>query len=72
MRTLCESDGLTVLWATHLIEEVRQDDRVLILHEGKLLADGTGDRHSVPARDRRVQTSTDQDTCNLQACLTVL
>lgn len=42
VRTLCESDGLTVLWATHLIEEVRQDDRVLILHEGKLLADGAG------------------------------
>ncbi len=42
VRTLCESDGLTVLWATHLIEEVRQGDRVLILHEGKLLADGTG------------------------------
>ncbi|WP_417567360.1 ABC transporter ATP-binding protein [Marinobacter sp.] len=42
VRILCESDGLTVLWATHLIEEVRQEDRVLILHEGKLLADGSG------------------------------
>ncbi len=42
VRTLCESDGLTVLWATHLIEEVRPEDRVLILHEGKLLADGAG------------------------------
>ena len=42
VRTLCNEAGLTVLWATHLIEEVRQEDRVLILHEGKLLADGTG------------------------------
>lgn len=42
VRTLCESDSLTVLWATHLIEEVRQEDRVLILHEGTLLADGAG------------------------------
>ena len=42
VRMLCESDGLTVLWATHLIEEVRPEDRVLILHEGKLLADGAG------------------------------
>lgn len=42
VRTLCDEVGLTVLWATHLIEEVRQDDRVLILHEGKLLADGAG------------------------------
>lgn len=42
LRTLCDQDGLTVLWATHLIEEVRESDRVLILHQGQLLADGTG------------------------------
>jgi ABC-2 type transport system ATP-binding protein len=42
VRTLCEEDSLTVLWATHLIEEVREDDRVLILHQGQLLADGNG------------------------------
>jgi ABC-2 type transport system ATP-binding protein len=42
VRTLCEEDGLTVLWATHLIEEVCADDRVLILHQGQLLADGNG------------------------------
>ena len=42
VRTLCDEDGLTLLWATHLIEEVREDDRVLILHQGQLLADGTG------------------------------
>ncbi|WP_273429694.1 ATP-binding cassette domain-containing protein [Marinobacter sp.] len=42
VRTLCDEDGLTVLWATHLIEEVREDDRVLILHQGQLLADGNG------------------------------
>ena len=42
VRTLCEQDGLTVLWATHLIEEVWESDRVLILHQGQLLADGTG------------------------------
>lgn len=42
VRTLCDEDSLTVLWATHLIEEVRADDRVLILHQGQLLADGNG------------------------------
>lgn len=42
VRTMSEEDGLTVLWATHLIEEVRADDRVLILHQGQLLADGNG------------------------------
>ena len=30
-----------VLWATHLVEEAEQADRVLVLHQGKLLADGT-------------------------------
>lgn len=44
VRRLCAEDGLTVLWATHLIEEVERQDRVLILHEGQLLADGHGDR----------------------------
>jgi ABC-2 type transport system ATP-binding protein len=33
--------GTTVLWATHLVEEAQQADRVLVLHQGKLLADGT-------------------------------
>ncbi|MGP9832567.1 ABC transporter ATP-binding protein [Marinobacter sp. NSM] len=42
VRTLCEQDGLTVLWATHLIEEVQEQDKVLILHQGRLLANGTG------------------------------
>ncbi len=31
----------TVLWATHLVEEAETADRVLVLHKGKLLADGT-------------------------------
>ncbi len=29
-----------VLWATHLVEEAEAADRVLVLHKGKLLADG--------------------------------
>ena len=33
--------GSTALWATHLIEEAEAADRVLVLHQGKLLADGT-------------------------------
>ena len=31
----------SVLWATHLVEEAETADRVLVLHKGKLLADGT-------------------------------
>jgi ABC-2 type transport system ATP-binding protein len=30
-----------VLWATHLVEEALGADRVLLLHKGKLVADGT-------------------------------
>jgi ABC-2 type transport system ATP-binding protein len=32
--------GSTVLWATHLVEEADGADRVLVLHKGRLLADG--------------------------------
>ncbi len=30
--------GLTVLWATHLVDEIAPDDCVLMLHHGRLLA----------------------------------
>ncbi|WP_119259186.1 ABC transporter ATP-binding protein [Shinella zoogloeoides] len=32
--------GLTVLWATHLVDEVREKDRLVVLHQGRVLADG--------------------------------
>ena len=32
--------GTCVLWATHLVEEAEAADRVLVLHRGRLLADG--------------------------------
>lgn len=34
------AEGLTVLWATHLVDEVRPQDQLVILHRGKVLADG--------------------------------
>ena len=38
---LALDDGLAVLWATHLIDEVRPaTDHVALLHRGRLLADG--------------------------------
>ncbi|MGB0507696.1 MAG: ABC transporter ATP-binding protein [Pikeienuella sp.] len=33
-------DGICVLWATHLTDEVRDADRLVILHRAKVLADG--------------------------------
>jgi ABC-2 type transport system ATP-binding protein len=37
---LCDEDDLGVLWATHLVDEVRPADRVVILHRGKIMAHG--------------------------------
>lgn len=33
-------DGTTVLWATHLTDEVRPEDRLVVLHQARILADG--------------------------------
>lgn len=37
---LAADDGLTVLWATHLVDEVWPSDRLVILHRGRVLANG--------------------------------
>ena len=33
--------SVAVLWATHLCDEVKDADRVIVLHHGKVLADTT-------------------------------
>ena len=33
-------EGVSVLWATHLIDEVAQSDQVVVLHQGRVLAHG--------------------------------
>jgi ABC-2 type transport system ATP-binding protein len=40
VRRLVADEAIGVLWATHLIEEVMAHDRVVILHQGRVLADG--------------------------------
>ena len=37
---LARDDGIAVLWATHLIDEISDDDEVIILHQGRVRADG--------------------------------
>ena len=37
---LAARDGVTVLWATHLIDEVRDSDDVVILDHGRVVANG--------------------------------
>lgn len=37
---LARERGLAVLWATHLMDEADRDDDVVVLHQGRVLADG--------------------------------
>lgn len=37
---LCREQGVAVLWATHLIDEIHPGDRVVVLHRGRVCADG--------------------------------
>jgi ABC-2 type transport system ATP-binding protein len=48
VRTLVAREGLGVLWATHLIDEIEPSDEVVVLHEGRVLA--TGNSSHVAAR----------------------
>jgi ABC-2 type transport system ATP-binding protein len=38
---LAENRGLSVLWASHLIDEIYPNDRLLILHQGQIKARGS-------------------------------
>src|SRR5882724_7713869 len=40
VRRLVAEEDIGVLWATHLIEEVTSQDFVVILHQGRVLAEG--------------------------------
>lgn len=40
VRALCREDGMSVLWTTHLLDEVSTDDHLLILNRGQLVAQG--------------------------------
>lgn len=39
-RALCREAGLSVLWATHLLDEVEHDDPVVVLHAGQVRSTG--------------------------------
>jgi ABC-2 type transport system ATP-binding protein len=40
LHALAREDGIAVLWATHLVDEVAPQDSVLILHRGQILQQG--------------------------------
>jgi ABC-2 type transport system ATP-binding protein len=37
---LARDDGLAVLWATHLIDEILDDDALIVLHKGNVIDQG--------------------------------
>ncbi len=39
--SLAHTRGVGVLWATHLVDEAEEADRVLVLHKGRVLANAT-------------------------------
>jgi ABC-2 type transport system ATP-binding protein len=41
VRRLVVEEGASVLWATHLIDEIADDDDVIVLHHGRVLAHGS-------------------------------
>lgn len=41
VHAMAADQGVGVLWASHLIDEVLPDDRVVVIHLGKILAEGT-------------------------------
>lgn len=40
VRGLVKQEGLGVLWATHLIDEIADGDLIIVLHQGKVLFSG--------------------------------
>lgn len=38
---LTKEQNIAVLWATHLIDEVSENDSIIILHQGRVCADGS-------------------------------
>jgi ABC-2 type transport system ATP-binding protein len=40
VRSLVRTRGVAVLWATHLLDEVADDDAVVVLHRGQVVASG--------------------------------
>ena len=37
---LAAEQNITILWATHLVDEVLPEDQLIILHQGKIIKDG--------------------------------
>jgi len=41
VRALVAQEGVCVLWATHLVDEIAETDDLIVLHQGRMLAHGS-------------------------------
>jgi ABC-2 type transport system ATP-binding protein len=57
VRGLVREQGVGVLWATHLVDEVDVGDDLVVLHEGRVLFSGTVPDLLVVARTNSVRTA---------------
>jgi ABC-2 type transport system ATP-binding protein len=67
VRRLVAEDGVSVLWATHLIDEVVDDDDVIVLHQGRVLAHGSVARTVASAHARDIRMAFTQLTQEAEA-----
>ena len=74
VRDLPGSKGCAVLWATHLIDEIRDTDRIALLHAGKLHHDGIAkqllddnDVQDLPALMQSARTDSEHKALDTQA-----
>ena len=49
VRESVRDDGLSVLWATHIFDEVEASDKVYVLHSGKIVTQGRSEEISAQA-----------------------
>ena len=55
VRSQCRDDGVTVLWATHLLDEVAEQDRTVVIHGGRIVEDRRiGEIDALPTRFARL------------------
>jgi ABC-2 type transport system ATP-binding protein len=57
VRQLVTEQGIGVLWATHLFDEIMPGDDLVVLHQGKVLAQGPMSRVVAEAGAQDVNTA---------------
>ena len=64
VKSLCKEKQLAVLWATHLIDEVDQDGKLIVLHQGKVLANNLVKNILKKTKSKNVSNAFDYFTKN--------